>query len=58
MGTTQIYFELIIDNGWIVRLQPNQFFKISASSTFTEEIEKVDTSWKVELVMSEFQVEQ
>jgi DNA polymerase-3 subunit alpha len=57
MGTTQIYFEMMTDNGWIIRLQPNQFFRVNPSPTFAEEIEKVDASWKVELLMGESQAE-
>ncbi len=57
MGATQIYLEVATDNGWIIRLQPNQFFRISASSAFREEVEKVDASWKVELVMADPQIE-
>lgn len=53
MGSTQIYLDVMTDNGWVVRLRPNQFFRINPSPILTAEIEKVDASWKVELVMSE-----
>jgi DNA polymerase-3 subunit alpha len=56
-GATQVYLEVMTNNGWAVRLQPNQFFRVVPSSGFIEEVEKVDTSWKVELVMGESQIE-
>jgi DNA polymerase-3 subunit alpha len=56
-GTTQVYLEVMTSNGWAVRLQPNQFFRVVPSPGFIEEVEKVDASWKVDLVMGESQIE-
>lgn len=54
MGNTQIYLDVTTEDGCIVRLRPNQFFRVSASATLTEEIEKLDSSWKVELLVNEY----
>jgi DNA polymerase-3 subunit alpha len=56
-GTTQVYLEMATDNGLVVRLQPNQFFRIGPSPSLTEEIEKIDALWKVELLMADFRNE-
>ncbi len=53
-GTAQIFFDVMTANGLVVRLRPNQFFRVSASPSLTQEIEGIDPSWKVELVMSEY----
>ncbi len=53
MGSTQLFLDVATNSGWTVRLRPNQFFRINPSPALTEEIEKVDSSWKVELVMGE-----
>ncbi|HMX30415.1 MAG TPA: DNA polymerase III subunit alpha, partial [Blastocatellia bacterium] len=53
MGSTQLFLDVATDSGWTVRLRPNQFFRINPSPALTEEVEKVDPSWKVELVMGE-----
>lgn len=56
-GGTQIFLDLITKNGLVVRMKPNQFFRVSASPSLQEEIEGVDDSWKVELLMGDTFIE-
>lgn len=53
LGGTQIYLDVVVENDRVVRLRPNQFFRVSASPSLTAEIERIDPSWKVSLVMAE-----
>ncbi len=52
-GGTQVFLDVITKSGATVRLRPNQYFRVSASPSLTEEIELVDASWAVELLMAE-----
>lgn len=52
-GSTQVFLDLITQNGVLVRLRPNQFFRVSASTALTEEITSLDDSWEVELLMAD-----
>jgi DNA polymerase-3 subunit alpha len=53
-GNAQLFFEINTSSGFAVRLKPNQFFRVSASAALTGQIEMIDPTWKVELVMDEF----
>ncbi len=53
-GSAQLFFEVTTNSEFVVRLKPNQFFRVSASAALTGEIEMIDPYWKVELVMTEF----
>lgn len=53
-GNAQLFLDLATSNGLVVRLRPNQFFRVSASAALISEIENIDNTWKVELVMNEF----
>ena len=53
-GTAQLFFDVVTEAGMVVRLRPNQFFRVSASNDLIEQIEKIDMNWKVELMMNEF----
>lgn len=55
-GNTQLFLDVATNNGFVVRLKPNQFFRVSASATLINEIENIDSTWKVELVMNEFSI--
>jgi len=52
-GSTQVFLDLVTKNGIWVRLRPNQFFRVNASTALTEEITSLDASWKVELSMGD-----
>lgn len=56
-GGTPLFFEVATLDGCIVRLRPNQFFRVSASALLAEQIEQIDSSWQVELVMNEYPAE-
>ncbi|MDX2042436.1 MAG: DNA polymerase III subunit alpha [Acidobacteriota bacterium] len=56
-GTALLFFDIVTENGMIVRLRPNQFFRINATNDLIAGIEKIDPGWQVELMMNEFQAE-
>jgi DNA polymerase-3 subunit alpha len=56
-GAAQIFFDIALENGFVARLRPNQFFRIAATNSLIEEIEKIVPGWKVELMMNEFPAE-
>lgn len=54
IGNTQLFLDVTTTNGWTVRLTPNQFFRIIPSPGLIAEIERLDSSWKVDLVMNDY----
>lgn len=52
-GNTAVYFDLSLNNGLDVRLQPHQFTRLDVSTEMIESIEKISRYWKVELIVGE-----
>jgi hypothetical protein len=41
------------DDGMVVQLKPQQFFRVNVSPELTAEIEKIADNWQVELVVGD-----
>jgi DNA polymerase-3 subunit alpha len=52
-GAAYVLLQVETNNGMIVQLRPQQFFRVNVSPELSEEIEKIADNWKVELIVGE-----
>jgi DNA polymerase III subunit alpha len=50
-GSASVLLEVETDDGMMVQLKPQQFFRVNVSPELTAEIEKIENNWQVELVV-------
>jgi hypothetical protein len=52
-GGASVLLQVETDDGMTVHLRPQQFFRVNVSPELTAEIEKIENSWQIELVVGE-----
>src|SRR5262249_50435377 len=52
-GSASVMLQVETDDGMTVQLRPQQLFRVNVSPELTAEIEKIESEWKVELVVGE-----
>jgi DNA polymerase-3 subunit alpha len=52
-GSASVLIQVETDDGMVVQLKPQQFFRVNVSPELTAEIEKIADNWQVELVVGD-----
>jgi DNA polymerase III subunit alpha len=50
-GSASVLLEVETDDGMLIQLRPQQFFRVNVAPELTAEIEKIGDNWQVELVV-------